>query len=591
MMKEMEGEEEGGAGAVTVQPPKPPEEPVPKKLTLMEMCQRGMTDEISELIKEGGDITVRDEENITCLHWAAINGRTELCELLLQKGCEADAKGGELEGTPLQWAVRYGHMETVIKMCQHGAEPMTVDVQGFNALHLAAQFGFPFLCAYFTAQGANVDATDPDGQTALMWAAIKQLDPNVVRMLIACGASLNMQDKNGTTALHFAISSNNQGAVKALIEAGASVDVSDTQDHSPRDILNDFTSENPNIGYMRRFLPPSPPDTFPGNLIYPEPNRRIILVLTPYVGLVGIGLAAELAKIDLIKGFILFMAVCVIWAQVHLLASVHAPHNYIFPGAMAVYMSTKLMFMTYFFYEMYPNGIVEICGTPWWIATFAAGCSLWYNFSRTHVVDPGFVPNERTATWSKDIIQLAQQNKLTAATFCCTCAVRKPYRSKHCAFTNRCVAKFDHYCPFVCNAVGSLNHKSFMLFLMSMPTLVMLYLYGCYHYLYATCPVTDTYIEQALGWAYCKPFCVWTIFHGGLHTMWTSGLLMAQLHQVATDYTTNESMNRTRYEHMRYGSPWSKGCALNCIEFFRSNQTTDWRKVYSIEKKTDGRVV
>ena len=116
--------------------------------------------------------------------------------------------------------------------------------------------------------------------------------PNVVRMLIACGASLNMQDKNGTTALHFAISSNNQGAVKALIEAGASVDVSDTQDHSPRDILNDFTSENPNIGYMRRFLPPSPPDTFPGNLIYPEPNRRIILVLTPYVGLVGIGLAA-----------------------------------------------------------------------------------------------------------------------------------------------------------------------------------------------------------------------------------------------------------------------------------------------------------
>lgn len=63
--------------------------------------------QIQELIQNGGDITVRDDENITCLHWAAINGRTELCELLLTKGIEVDALGGELQGTPLQWAVRY----------------------------------------------------------------------------------------------------------------------------------------------------------------------------------------------------------------------------------------------------------------------------------------------------------------------------------------------------------------------------------------------------------------------------------------------------------------------------------------------------
>ena len=225
-------------------------------------------------------------------------------------------------------------------------------------------------------------------------------------------------------ALHFAIGASNQQAVKALIEAGASVDATNEKQKSPRDLLLDPESESPQIHYMARFLPPTPPDTFVGRLIYPEPNRRIVLVLCPYIGLCGIGLAAELAKIDLIKGFILFCAVCMIWAQLQMLASVHAPHNYIFPGAMAVYMSTKLMFMSYFFWEMYPNGVIGIVGNAWWLATLAAGTSLWYNFITTHMVNPGLVPNERTSTWSQEIIQLAQKDQLSTNTFCCSCAVR-----------------------------------------------------------------------------------------------------------------------------------------------------------------------
>ena len=38
---------------------------------------------------------------------ASINGKTSVVEYLLQEGVEVDAKGGELNGTSLQWAVRY----------------------------------------------------------------------------------------------------------------------------------------------------------------------------------------------------------------------------------------------------------------------------------------------------------------------------------------------------------------------------------------------------------------------------------------------------------------------------------------------------
>jgi len=42
----------------------------------------------------------------------------------------------------------------------------------------------------------------------------------------------------------------------------------------------------------------------------------------------------------------------------------------------------------------------------------------------------------------------------------------KPPRAHHDSVTGRCVVKFDHFCPWVGNAVGAMNHKFFCLFLL-----------------------------------------------------------------------------------------------------------------------------
>ncbi|GKY95865.1 hypothetical protein MPSEU_000547100 [Mayamaea pseudoterrestris] len=41
----------------------------------------------------------------------------------------------------------------------------------------------------------------------------------------------------------------------------------------------------------------------------------------------------------------------------------------------------------------------------------------------------------------------------------------KPARAHHDSVTGRCIVKFDHYCPWVNNSIGALNHKFFCLFL------------------------------------------------------------------------------------------------------------------------------
>jgi len=83
----------------------------------------------------------------------ASRARVRACRFLVSKGAEVDALGGELMASPLQWAVRHAHLQTVRVLLQLGADPTIKDVQGFNALHLAVQFGAdaesPAACAAY----------------------------------------------------------------------------------------------------------------------------------------------------------------------------------------------------------------------------------------------------------------------------------------------------------------------------------------------------------------------------------------------------------------------------------------------------------
>ncbi|MGE0010389.1 MAG: ankyrin repeat domain-containing protein [Candidatus Babeliales bacterium] len=93
-----------------------------------------------------------------------------------------------------------------------------LDTQGRPLLHEAAEKDRINLVLALLEGGANVNARDAQGNTALHCAAAHERNYGTVHQLIAAGANVNATNTTGQTALHYAQSAT---IVSTLIESGA----------------------------------------------------------------------------------------------------------------------------------------------------------------------------------------------------------------------------------------------------------------------------------------------------------------------------------------------------------------------------------
>lgn len=104
-----------------------------------------------------------------------------------------------------------------------------------NPLLIAAQSGRAPHIQLLLERGAQVDTTDADGKTALMYATAATGTPEVLRTLLHAGARIDHADHKGQTALMWAIAWNDSRYVELLRDAGADLTF---RDHNGRTALD-----------------------------------------------------------------------------------------------------------------------------------------------------------------------------------------------------------------------------------------------------------------------------------------------------------------------------------------------------------------
>ena len=104
-----------------------------------------------------------------------------------------------------------------------------------RSLRLACLKGDAFVVGTLLAKSCDVNCVDSGGFTPLMYAAVKDHE-EVVKKLILAGANLDMQNANSDTALHLAATYNSIQCGILLAEGGASVRTKNNLAQTPLDL-------------------------------------------------------------------------------------------------------------------------------------------------------------------------------------------------------------------------------------------------------------------------------------------------------------------------------------------------------------------
>ena len=138
------------------------------------MSDNDPTDMAELLIDKGADLNVCSKTAGTPLHLAVGRVQKRMVKLLIAKGADVNAKGGEevKGGTPLHAAVFHPYgADVAVSLIRNGADVNARDNDGATLLHLATQQPFrkPHI-ELLLDYGADVNAKDNEGRTPLMLA-------------------------------------------------------------------------------------------------------------------------------------------------------------------------------------------------------------------------------------------------------------------------------------------------------------------------------------------------------------------------------------------------------------------------------------
>ncbi|XP_026470111.1 E3 ubiquitin-protein ligase MIB1-like isoform X2 [Ctenocephalides felis] len=126
--------------------------------------------------------------------------------------------------------------EEILKQSQAHTGGGGVDINGVfaghTALQAASQHGYLEVIKVLLHYKADVEMEDKDGDRAVHFAAFGD-EPGVMELLAASGADLNARNKRRQTALHLAVNKGHVGVVRTLLELACHPSLQDSEGDTP----------------------------------------------------------------------------------------------------------------------------------------------------------------------------------------------------------------------------------------------------------------------------------------------------------------------------------------------------------------------
>jgi len=508
------------------------------------------------------------EDGNSCLHWTSWFELPDMLDYFVAKGASVSVSNPKQQ-QPLHWASMAGSIYCIRKLVAAGADFHVPDCDGYTAVHCCAQHGKTAALDFLRLSGANMDIRDTKNRTALHWAAYKNA-AITTQFCIKQGLAIGLQDTQGRSALHWACSQDNVSIVQMLVEEleiQGNMDPLSTKDDggvTPLELAKQRESRKV-VGYLNSYTHRR------ASKLQRFKDRASCITNSK-----GQRNTGELAAGKKIMTYYYLMLVYSCLVQVFLfLPEENLPRSEV-SEAMQYWVCAAFGLCAVMWWWVHKSNPGYIAQSGEGDDPSTAAALTKSTAAVAAAIKAGSNSNSNDVAvelLQEDALQQQQNSSLTYAKcleqgkldlICVTCRITRPLRSKHCRHCQRCVAKFDHHCPWVDNCVGEANHWKFTLFLIVMTASMVSYFVVAMHFW------AQPQNHTAVGIVVPIP-CVVNAF---LMSVYVGLLAHQQLGNCFKAMTTNEMINAHRYDYLRddhgkFFNPWDFGWFKNALIFWQ----------------------
>jgi ankyrin repeat protein len=191
---------------------------------LVRQAEAGDLAALRRLLDAGVPVDTRDARRRTALLAATHANHIDVARLLIERGADVNAKD-EMQDSPFLFAGAEGRLEILRLTLGAGADLKSTNRYGGTALIPAAHHGHVETVRELLKTGVDVDHVNRLGWTALLEAIILgdggAAHTEIVRLLVAHGAKLQLADAKGVTPLAHTEQRGQRAIADILRRAGA----------------------------------------------------------------------------------------------------------------------------------------------------------------------------------------------------------------------------------------------------------------------------------------------------------------------------------------------------------------------------------